>query len=221
MHNGDCEIVHIDFVFFANSVHGVRMLMCSSMLTCYGFNFFLILSVLAFPLDSMLCLTMYAPLLLIDCFKPNFTKYVHKYSFTCKSTLVSHRSPVYPRGQRQTAVSPPVVKHFPPWEQGTLLHLSAVHSSATIISHYQWQMINNNLRSATFILSTQARNIGFSVLYNIILSDIFHENLSLQRRKLTRCLRNYHSPVRLVLSGIFDERRGIRFLLFFAARSGI
>lgn len=55
-------------------------------------------------------------------------------TFTCRSTLVSQRSPVYPRGQRQTAVSPPVVKHFPPWEQGTLLHLSAVHSSATRIN---------------------------------------------------------------------------------------
>lgn len=59
--------------------------------------------------------------------------------FTCKSTLVSHRSPVYPRGQRHTAVSPPVVKHFPPWEQGTLLHLSAVHSSETTINQTdQW-----------------------------------------------------------------------------------
>lgn len=59
--------------------------------------------------------------------------------FTWRSTLVSQRSPVYPRGQRHTAVSPPVVRHLPPWEQGTLLHLSAVHSSATTINQTdQW-----------------------------------------------------------------------------------
>ena len=46
---------------------------------------------------------------------------------------------MYPRGQRHTAVSPPVVRHLPPWEQGTLLHLSAVHSSATTINRTdQW-----------------------------------------------------------------------------------
>lgn len=46
---------------------------------------------------------------------------------------------MYPRGQRHTAVSPPVVKHFPPWEHGTLLHLSAVHSSETTINQTdQW-----------------------------------------------------------------------------------
>ena len=36
-------------------------------------------------------------------------------------------------------MSPPVVRHLPPWEQGTLLHLSAVHSSATTINRTdQW-----------------------------------------------------------------------------------